>query len=241
MEMFVAKAGTLLLLPNFLYEGQGMDAFSQELRDHIKSLDGCIVEDEKIARAFLRGFDYDKYPSFRELPLYVLNEHIQDIKPLLQLLKEGKTLGLLSDAGLPCLADPGGLLTFHARLQGINIKALSVHSSIMQALMVSGLCQQAFYFIGYMPKESAAFKEKVKKLEKISFYEKTTFIFIETPYRNLAVLNELKDALSPDSYLAYCQDLGSPSEHVYMTACKNFDINAAKVAKKPAVFVFKAK
>ena len=158
----MAKAGNLILLPNFLTEENNFDVFSQDVKNHFKTLDGCIVENEKIARALLRGFEFDKYPSFRELPLYVLNEHLQDIKPLLDMLREGgKTLGLISDAGLPCLADPGGLLTFQARLQGVNVKACGVHSSIIYALMVSGLAQQAFYFVGYLPKEPQAFKDKV--------------------------------------------------------------------------------
>lgn len=238
----MAKAGNLILLPNFLTEETNFDVFSPDVKNHFKTLDGCIVENEKIARSLLRGFTYDKFPSFRELPLFLLNEHLQDVKPLLDMLREeGKTLGLISDAGLPCLADPGGLLTFQARLQGVRIKACGVHSSIMYALMVSGLSQQAFYFVGYLPKEPQAFKDKVKKLEKLSAQEKTTIICIETPYRNHVVLNELKNTLSEDSYLAYCQNLTAEDEHVYMASCKHFDMQAAKVEKKPAIFVFRAK
>ena len=149
----MSKTGKLILLPNFINPEQKADIFSEEMKNVVKDLDGCVVENEKIARALLKNFSYDKVPSFRELPLYVFNEHQVNVKEIIDIVKSGKNLGLISDAGLPCIADPGAELIFQARRQGVKIQVVGVHSGIMTALMASGLAQQAFYFVGYMPKE----------------------------------------------------------------------------------------
>lgn len=236
----MSKIGKLILLPNFISESQTSDIFSEEVKQKVKSIDGAIVESEKVARALFRHFSFDKVPSFRELPMYVLNEHQSASKQMLDLLLSGKTLGLISDAGLPCLADPGADLIYEARRAGVKIETCGVHSAIIQALMLSGLSNQAFYFVGYMPKEEKDFIEKLKKLEKMSKEDKTTILFIETPYRNEFCLKALAKNLKPDTKIAYLQDLGGNEEYVYVDLIKNFKIEVAKILKQPTVFVIKA-
>ncbi len=236
----MSKTGKLILLPNFINPEQKADIFSEEMKNVVKDLDGCVVENEKIARALLKNFSYDKVPSFRELPLYVFNEHQISVKEIIEIVKSGKNLGLISDAGLPCIADPGAELIFQARRQGVKIQVVGVHSGIMTALMASGLAQQAFYFVGYMPKEEKDFVEKLKKLEALSKLEKTTIVFIETPYRNEAVVKLLIKHLSKTTYMAYCQNLGGADEHIYLDSAGAFKPEMAYIQKVPATFVFKA-
>lgn len=236
----MSKIGKLILIPNFISPTQSPDIFSEEVKNKVKTLDGVIVESEKLARALLRHFSFEKYPSFRELPMFVLNEHQGITKQMLEMMKEGKTLGLISDAGLACLADPGSDLIFEARRQGIKIQTCGVPSAIIQALMLSGLCGQAFYFVGYMPKEEKDFIEKAKKLEKLSQEEKTTIAFIETPYRNEFCLKTLAKVLKPETKIAYLQDLAGENEYVFVDLIKNFKIDMAKILKEPTVFVIKA-
>lgn len=236
----MSKTGKLILIPNFVHDEQDPSIFSSEVAQAISQLDGCVCESEKSARALLKHFSFSKVPSFRELPLYVLNEHTAPSQEIVDLLKSGKDLGLISDAGLPCIADPGSELVFKARRQGVKIQTVGVPSSIIKALMLSGLAQQAFYFVGYMPKEEKDFEEKIKRLEKLSRQEKTTIIFIETPYRNQVVINFMMKHLSKDAFMAYCQDLGGPQEHVYIDSVQAFKPEMAKIQKSPATFVFRA-
>lgn len=236
----MAKAGKLLMIPNFIHETQTSEVFSDEVKQKVKTLDGVIVESEKIARALLRHFNFDKYPSFREMPLYVLNEHQGVNKEMLSMLQSGQNLGLISDAGLPCLADPGSDLIFEARRLGVKIEVCGVQSAIVRALMLSGLAQQAFYFVGYMPKEEKDFAEKLKKLEKLSLDERTTILFIETPYRNELCLKTMAKHLKPQTRFGYLQALGGEEEFVYVDYIKNFKLEVAKIQKEPTVFVFRA-
>jgi 16S rRNA (cytidine1402-2'-O)-methyltransferase len=236
----MSKTGKLILFPNFIHEGQSIEIFSQAMGKALSEIEGCVVESEKKARALLKNYTYSKVPSFRELPLYPLNEHIHETQDIIDILKSGKNLGLVSDAGLPCIADPGAELVFKAKRQGVKIEVVGVYSSIMHSLMASGLAQQAFYFVGYMPKEEKDFEEKIKRLEKLSKLEKTTIIFIETPYRNQAVLTQMTKYLSKDSFMAYCQDVGSVDEHIYLDSVGAFKMEMAKVQKNPATFIFKS-
>lgn len=235
----MSKIGKLILIPNFISEGQSPEIFSEEVKNKVKILDGAIVESEKVARALFRHFSFDKYPSFRELPMFILNEHQGMSKQMLEMMQAGKTLGLISDAGLPALADPGADLIYEARRQGIKIETCGVHSAIIQALIVSGLSSQAFYFVGYMPKEEKDFIQKLQKLEKLSKEEKTTIIFIETPYRNEFCLKTMAKNLKPDTKISYLQDLGGEKEYVFSDLIKNFKIDVAKILKEPTVFVIK--
>lgn len=236
----MSHPGKLTLLPNFLHPDQPLEAFPEEMKQKISELDGCIVESEKAARALLKHFSFKKVPSFRELPMYVLSEHTQSIDEIMKLLISGKNLGLISDAGLPIIADPGANVVFKARQFGIKIEPVGVFSSIMYALMASGLASQAFYFAGYLPKEEAEMTARLKQLEKMSITDKATILFIETPYRNDFILKSLIKTLAKSTYVAYCQDVCGKDERIYLERVDKFNFENAKVQKSPAVFVFKA-
>lgn len=236
----MSQAGKLTLLPNFLHPDQSIDAFSEEMKQKIADLDGCIVESEKSARALFKHFKFNKVESFRELPMYVLSEHTVSTDEIMKELRSGKNLGLISDAGLPMIADPGANVVFKARQMGMKIQPVGVYSSVVYALMASGLASQAFYFVGYLPKEEPDLVAKLKQLEKLSQTDKATILFIETPYRNEACLKSVIKNLSKTTYVAICQDLCSKNEHVYLERVDKFNFDNAKVQKSPAVFVFRA-
>ncbi len=199
---------TLLLLPNVLGDVKYHEPFLPASVDKaVGTLDGLIAESETGARRFLSRFKHEKKPH--EIPVALLNEHTkeEDLDFLLEPIKKGERWGLISDAGLPCVADPGSKLVALARHRGINIQAFSGPSSILLSLMLSGLPGQHFSFLGYLEKEPAKCIQDIKRLEKRAKEDQATQIFIETPYRTKSLLEHLLNTLSDSTRLACAFDL----------------------------------
>lgn len=225
--------GQLLLLPNLLdKEAEHQLYFPISVDRAVQSLNGLIAENEKEGRAYLKRFGV----PVQGFPIKLLNEHSQDIEELLIPLKNGERWGLISDAGLPVLADPGYQLVRRARMLGIAIEAFIGPSSLFLALMLSGLPAQRFAFQGYFPYEP----EKVlKKLEERSREEKSTQVFIETPYRNEKALATLLATLSDSTVLSVAWDLTMPTQGVETYPIKDWKKRLLpKIHKHPAVFMF---
>lgn len=207
---------TLLLLPNVLGDVRHHELFLPASVDKaVPTLDGLIAESESGGRRFLSRFKHAKKPH--EVPIALLNEHTQDLENLefiLEPLKKGERWGLISDAGLPCIADPGAKLVSLARQRGITIQAFNGPSSIFLSLMLSGFSGQRFSFHGYLDKDSTKCKADIKRLEKRAKEELATQIFIETPYRNMALLEQLLSTLSEDTLLACAWDLTLPTQGI---------------------------
>jgi len=175
-------------MPNLLAEGLDPKcAFVPILYEIIPKLDGIIGESERNTRRYLKLFT----ENFRDIPICLLNEHTKDMHELLQPLIRGENWGLVSDCGLPCLADPGARLVAVARKKNIPIQAYPGPSSIIQALMLSGLSGQSFAFHGYLPRDESRRISKIKELVSNVVKERQTQIFIEAPYRN----NPMRDSL----------------------------------------------
>lgn len=205
------KKPALLLLPNVLADIPHHEPFLPASVDKaVASLDGLIAESEKGGRRFLSRFKHEK--KTHEIPIALLNEHTQDkdLDFLLEPIKKGERWGLVSDSGLPCIADPGSKLVTLARKRGIAIQAFSGPSSILLALMLSGFSGQRFSFVGYLDKDSARRIQEIKKLEK----EEGTQIFIETPYRNMALLQDLLKTLKDGTLLACAWELTTQEQGV---------------------------
>lgn len=199
---------TLLLLPNVLGDVRHHELFLPASVDKaVEKLEGLIAESESGGRRFLSRFKHAKKPH--EIPLALLNEHtpLADLDFLLEPLKKGECWGLISDAGLPCIADPGSKLVSLARQRGIVIQAFNGPSSILLSLMLSGFSGQKFQFHGYLNKEIKNLKREIQILEKRSQEERSTQIFIETPYRNKALLEHLLQILDDETSLACAWDL----------------------------------
>ncbi len=228
---------TLYLLSNVLGEGSSKELLPQGMDAVVRSLQGLIAESEKGARVFLRLF------GIRELPCQLLNEHTksQEMEALLAPLLKGETWGVISDAGLPCLADPGAHLVRHARRNKIPVRAFSGPSSITLALMLSGLSGQSFAFHGYLEREENVLHKQLRALEKRSAQEKETQIFIEAPYRNQKMLQHLLATLNEKTLLSVAWDLTLPSEHVRTESVASWRKHPLPdLHKKPAVFLFSA-
>jgi 16S rRNA (cytidine1402-2'-O)-methyltransferase len=222
-------------LPHGLFLPKSVD-------EAVRNINGLIAESEKSARAFLRRFSYPEGKHFSSIPLKTLNEHTkpEEIDELLQPLLKNETWGLISDCGLPCLADPGAGLVRRAREKGIQIKAFVGPSSITLALMLSGLPAQCFAFHGYLEREEEPLKLKIRALEKRSQQENETELFIEAPYRNQKLLTRLVETLNEKTLLCVAWDLTLPTEGVITQRVSFWRKNPLPdLAKKPAIFLFK--
>lgn len=229
---------TLFLFPNAL-SSQAPSALwlSPAVYEAAAALDSIIAESPKAARLFFKHLSLQR----QDLPLALYNKKTKasDLDFLLKPLEEGQKLGLISDAGLPCLADPGSLLVLKARSKGFPVQAFSGPCSITLSLILSGLPSQKFAFHGYLPQSLEQRKERFVALEKISRVEKRTEIFIEAPHHSQKCLEEMIRFLSPKTLLSLSCDLQSSSE---FTLTKNIqDWKKSKlpdIHKKPCVFLF---
>jgi 16S rRNA (cytidine1402-2'-O)-methyltransferase len=225
--------GQLYLLPNLLDKEADHRLFLPSSVDQaVQSLNGLIAENEKEGRAYLKRFGV----PVQGFPIKLLNEHTQEIEELLLPMKNGERWGLISDAGLPVLADPGYQLVRRARQLGIAIEAFIGPSSLILALMLSGLPAQRFAFHGYFPYEPG---QTLKKWEERSREEKATQIFMETPYRNEKALNALISTLSDSTLLCVAWDLTMPTQGVETYPIKDWKKRLLpSIHKRPAVFLF---
>lgn len=227
------KTGQLLLLPNLLDKRAQHQLFLPSSVDQaVLILNGLIAENEKEGRAYLKRFG----ASFRKLPIHLFNKHNREIHEILRPMQKGETWGLISDVGLPVVADPGFQLVRHARQLGIDIKVFIGPSSLILALMLSGLPAQKFAFHGYLPRRP----EKIlKTLECRSKGEGSTQIFMETPYRNQRLFEVLVATLSEKTLLSVAWDLTMPTQGVETDSIANWRRRAfPNLEKRPAMFLF---
>jgi 16S rRNA (cytidine1402-2'-O)-methyltransferase len=195
----------------------------------IRSLGDFVVENAKSARAFLGALDL----PVRELSIKVIGEERDPLAPL----RAKRSLGLLSEAGCPAIADPGAALVEQAHREGFRVVPLVGPSSIVLALMASGLEGQRFAFCGYLPREAVDRKNKIVELEQRSRSEKETEIFIETPYRNDALLGALLESCHAKTRLCVAADLTLPSESISTRTIAEWRRTKAAIGRRPAVFL----
>ncbi len=232
--------GKLFLIPTTLGSNNLTEIFPPIIKETICNTDYYIVENQKSARKFIKIICPDKNQS--KLKIYQLNKHQKDlgIDEFMQKLLSGQNMGLLSEAGLPAIADPGSLAVKWAHKNQVEVKPLTGPSSLLLALMASGLNGQNFCFHGYLPKENVALKKKVKFLEKRSFQEGSSHLFIETPYRNPKLLDLLLKTLNPDTFLCIARDITLPTEFIKTYRVRQWQKNKPDLHKKPTVFIFQA-
>jgi 16S rRNA (cytidine1402-2'-O)-methyltransferase len=195
----------------------------------IRSLGDFVVENAKSARAFLGALDL----PVRELSIKVIGEERDPLAPL----RAKRSLGLLSEAGCPAIADPGAALVEQAHREGFRVVPLVGPSSIVLALMASGLEGQRFAFCGYLPREAVDRKNKIVELEQRSRSEKETEIFIETPYRNDALLGALLESCHAKTRLCVAADLTLPNESISTRTIAEWRRTKAAIGRRPAVFL----
>jgi 16S rRNA (cytidine1402-2'-O)-methyltransferase len=187
----MSKKGTLHLFPNFLGDLQADVQLTSAQLEKIKTLTHFIVEDEKTARRSLKRMGHEDLPN---LQLYNMGKHSDlslHAQEYLQVALTGTDMGLLSDAGAPCCADPGALVVEKAHQMGIPVLPWVGPSSILMALMASGLNGQQFQFWGYLPIDAEERNAKLKHIQQDCLKQGTTHIFIETPFRNEKIFQDL--------------------------------------------------
>lgn len=177
-----------------------------------------------------------------ELEFHVLNEHTspQEVEAMLSLFDDGEDVGLLSEAGLPAVADPGAALVALCHRHGIRVVPLVGPSSLMLALMASGLNGQSFAFRGYIPAKTEERRNAIKGLEKQSRSLNQSQILIETPYRNDALLADLLRELAPETRLCVAADLTLPTQYIRTDTVAGWRKTPVTVGKRPCVFILLA-
>jgi 16S rRNA (cytidine1402-2'-O)-methyltransferase len=214
------------------------DALPESVLRHVRELKDFVAENAKSARAFLSAAGAKP----REVSIFELNEHsaLSEIPKMLQPLREGRDLGLLSEAGCPAIADPGALLVDAAHREGFRVVPLVGPSSITLALMASGLEGQRFAFCGYLPRDAMERTRRIHELEARSRKEEETEIFIETPYRNDALFAALLQACSPQTRLCVAADLTLESESIHSRTIAEWRRSGLALGRRPAVFLLLA-
>lgn len=208
----------------------------------IVGLTDFVVEAEKTARAHLKHLGV--LVPIRELNLCTLNEHTpkSQLSELLNPMRAGRSMGLLSEAGCPAVADPGADLVALAHAEGFEVRPLVGPSSVLLALMASGANGQRFTFQGYLPTEKGERRQALKMLENRSRQADETQLFIETPYRNHAMLIDALDSLHADTRLCVACDLTLPSQQIMSYSIADWKRMATlpDLKKRPTIFVLHA-
>jgi 16S rRNA (cytidine1402-2'-O)-methyltransferase len=238
--------GTLFLIPNTLGDTETLASVLPEQVQQITSqLDYFVAENAKTARAFLKliGAQHPLCKPMQEIQIAELNVNTPAaaLADLLAPLLAGRDGGLVSEAGVPAVADPGADLVRLAHQHKIPVRPLVGPSSLLLAVMASGLNGQSFAFNGYLPTDAAQRAARIKELELRSRKEKQTQLFIETPYRNAAMLEALIASCAPGTLVCVATDLSLPTETIRtMTAAQWKTAPAPDFHKKPTVFLLLA-
>src|SRR5450432_1905655 len=229
------NVATIYLIPTQLDE-EGMEVLPAYILNAVKATEVFFVENERSARRFLKKLwkemDIDSYRWF------VIHKSEDEVKQeFLQQIKLGKRIAIMSEAGCPGVADPGQILIAAAQESGALVKPLVGPSSILLALMASGMNGQHFQFNGYLPIETSERNRRIRELESISRKEGSAQIFIETPYRNLSLLDSLLKNCSGGTRLCIAVSLTGKSESIQTKTIEAWVKVIPDINKKPAIFI----
>jgi len=227
--------GTLYLIPNSL--GSGTDKYATQLLGiTVCRMEHFIVEEIKSARRLLRQMGVTR--PLEELDFRMLNEHTrtQEMDSIIEPLLQGHDMGLISEAGVPCVADPGSNVVALAHEQGIKVVPLVGPSSILLALMASGFNGQQFTFNGYLPRERNERARKIKQLEQLAL-SGTTQIFMDAPYRNNQVLEDVLQTCRMETKLCIASNITCDNERINTKSVMDWSIRKPDINKMPVMFL----
>ena len=233
----VSKAGILYLIPSTLGDNEPLEVLPILVKKRIEEVKIYIAENEKTARRFIKKICPSKRQS--TLQFFTLNKFTQEteLPDFLEPCLKGENMGLLSEAGCPGVADPGADIVKLAHNKGIKVVPLVGPSSILLALMASGMNGQSFSFNGYLPIDKKERRAELKRLEKLSFERKQSQLFIETPYRNNKMLEEMCSTLHQDTLICIACDITLPTEFILTKPVSYWKKNIADLHKRPAIFI----
>ena len=231
--------GTLWLIPTAL-GGEPEEVIPRSVIERARTLRYFVAEDPKTTRSFLKRIGHPE--PIASLRIERLNHHTKesDLAPLIAPLLAGTDAGLLSEAGCPVIADPGAGLVRLAHQSGIRVAPLAGPSSIVLALMASGLQAQRFTFHGYLPVKDMERARAIKALEDRSRLAEETEIFIEAPYRNRALLRALVSVCHPRTWLCVATDLTLPGESLVTRRIRAWPAEPPDIDRRPSVFLLLA-
>lgn len=235
--METTPKGKLYLIPITLGENEPLEVLPHTVKRIIECIDIYIVENEKTARRFIKKITPEK--SQPSLQLSTLNKHTpaSEHRSMLQPCMEGKNVGLMSEAGCPGVADPGADIVKLAHERGIQVVPLVGPSSILLAMMASGMNGQSFAFNGYLPIDKGEKKTALKNWERLSLERNQSQLFIETPYRNNRLLEDLLQHLHPNTLLCIAADITLPTEYIKTLRISDWKRQKVDLDKRPAIFI----
>ncbi|MFN3639908.1 MAG: SAM-dependent methyltransferase [Flavobacterium sp.] len=229
--------GILFLIPIPLGDNNPVEVLPETIPKTVGSLLDFIVENEKTARKFIKSICPEVIQS--ELRLSTLNKRTtsEELKTMLQPCEKGMNIGLMSEAGCPGVADPGAAIVALAHQKGIKVVPMVGPSSILLALMGSGMNGQSFAFNGYLPIEKNEKKLAIRQFENKSLSLSQSQIFIETPYRNNKLLEDFLNFLQPETLLCIAADLTLSTEFIKTKTVKEWKKNKPELHNRPAIFI----
>lgn len=228
----------LYLLPAYLSDQTPLTAFGADIHDVIMGVNFYFAENEKTARRVIKFFAPEKVQA--ELTFFILNKYTKEteLKEAERLMKQGNDFAMISEAGLPCIADPGNIIVAWAHRNGIKVRPVNGPSSIILALISSGFNGQQFSFHAYLPIDRKERQIKIQKIENDLRKTGYTQIFFETPYRNNQLVNDLCGILNPETLLCIAANINHPTDEFILTQSvakwRKFQKDLNKI---PAIFI----
>lgn len=206
-------------------------------REIVRGIKYFVVENVRTARRFLKKVDKDI--DIDSLTFYELNKHTsaEDVSTYVKPLIDGNPVGVISEAGCPAIADPGADVVAIAQLKGVKVIPLVGPSSILMSLMASGFNGQSFAFHGYLPIDKSDRVKKIKYLEQLVYSEKQTQIFIETPYRNNKMVDDLIQVCRPQTKLCIASNITCDDEYIRTKTLKDWKKSHVDLSKVPCIFL----
>ena len=231
------KRGTLYLIPATLGDTDINITIPEFVKDIINEIDEFIVENERTARRYLKKLGIKK--PLNDIVLHPLHKYIkpEEFAAYLGPIEKGMNIAVISEAGCPAVADPGAEIVRLAHGQNIRVVPLVGPSSILLALMASGFNGQHFVFHGYLPKERGARIKKLRELEKEAWQKDQTQLFIEVPYRNRHLSEDIVKSCQSNTLLCIAADITLPSEFIQTKSIKEWRKKLPDINKRPAVFL----
>ena len=229
--------GKLYLIPTTLGEMNPNDVLPQTVKRAIDFIDDYIVENEKTARKFIKSIQPEKVQD--SLRISVLNKRteVAEYNAMIAPCLTGINIGLMSEAGCPGVADPGAEIVKIAHENGIQVVPLVGPSSILLAMMGSGMNGQSFAFNGYLPIDKGEKKAALKNFENLSVVKNQSQIFIETPYRNNKLLEDILQILQPNTHLCIATDITLPTEYIKTFRVADWKKIKVELHNRPTIFI----
>lgn len=229
------KIGKVYLIPNLLGDSS-LEVLPAQVENVVRQLTYFVVENEKSARKFIKRITPDKVQASLQIAVIDKHNHTTDLLSFLAPCFEGNDIGILSEAGCPGIADPGAEVVRVAHKKGIKVIPLIGPSSLLLAMMASGLNGQSFAFNGYLPIDKQERKRTIKSLERKAL-EGQAQLFIETPYRNMGLFNDLLDTLQPNLLLCIAADITLPTETILTYPIGQWRKTPIDLQKRPTIFI----